>query len=115
MPYFDDCPDEAAKYHDDYVKFWKQAIPYIYSGLKLVSDIGKPEDVVILINEAKRIRPPIELNYKNDESMGKRHAFCEAVERVKKYFVDYITQKGSIPTLTDVLSNVKPRPVYGMG
>ena len=115
MPYFDGCPDEAAKYHDDYVDFWKQAIPYIYSGLKLVSDIGKPEDRVLLINQVKGIKPPIELNDKNDESMGKRHAFYEAVRAVKKYFMDYITQKGSIPTLVDVLFNVKAHPVYGMG
>jgi hypothetical protein len=114
MPYFDDCPDDAARYHDDYVSFWKEAVKHIYAGLKMVSEIGEPKNSVILVDDVKCVKLPIELNDKNDETKGKRHAFSEALDPVKRYFVDYIKQNGSIPTLGDVLSNVKPHPVYGM-
>lgn len=111
MPAFENCPEDAYRYIRDFEDYWKDAVRHIYG--VVVQAIGltiNPKDKVRLIKDVK-VKSPVEFDDKNDFNMAKRHAFGDATDVVKKYFIDQI-QKGYLPSLNDVLSNVRAEPKY---
>ena len=114
MPCFDGCPDEAARYLDNFVEHWPDAVRHAYGVITTIIDDTSPEEKIFLIREMREITPSMIFNNKNDETMGKRHAFYEAVDAVRKYLIKKINKLGHTPNLNDLLTDLKPQPVYAM-
>lgn len=113
MPMFSNCPEEAERYRRDFVNYWGDAVRHVYEAvIETVGDTTDPRKIISLIKGITEIKPPMQFNDKNDDNMGKRHAFGDAIDAVKKYLMGELNKRGYTPDLANVLANVEADPKY---